>query len=176
MIRIGNAAALVLSSLLLSWATSTNAAQGSWYCGAPNSCALCPTTPAPSNPLACTTIQTVDNFWTEPTYCSLPATATPYIPSSNKATNGQICQNPEGGWSQGVQTIPIWTVPQGSSSPTQAGTAYVFITYDLSLYVTMTFNCNFMLSTDPNSSNETVSIGLWSDPDTANPLGNGEAQ
>lgn len=159
-----------LVSLL--WASSSQAAQGTYYCNSqsssPNSCPLCATRPDGS-PTPCSSIQTVDNFWTNPNYCSLPATATPYIPSSNKATNSQICQNQEQGWAQGVQTIPIWTVPNANgASIDQAGTAYIFITYDLSLYVTMTFNCNYMLSTDPNSDIETVNVGLWTDPLGAN--------
>ena len=177
--RTGLAATLLLVSSLL-WASSADAAQGSYYCNSqsssPNSCPLCATKPDGS-PTACSSIQTVDNFWTNPNYCSLPATATPYIPSSNKATNNQICQNSEQGWSKGVQTIPIWTVPDASgSSIVQAGTAYVFVTYDLNLYVTMTFNCNYMLSTDPNSDIETVSVGLWSDSTTANAQAGGNSQ
>ncbi len=104
----------------------------------------------------------MDEFWTNPRYCTLPAFGTDHIPASNKAGPSDICQNAYGemGWDSGVMTQPIWTIP-GNGVLQNIGTAYIYVTYNRRLYVTMTFNCNFLLSTDPVGTTRTIEVALW---------------
>eukprot|EP00955_Chlamydomonas_euryale_P113075 366192-Chlamydomonas_euryale.AAC.3 len=107
-------------------------------------------------------------FWSDANYCTLPASATPAINSTNKINGGQICQQPDwldAVWDDGVLILPIWNVPGQSSNFMQVGTAYAYFTYDLRLYITMTFDCNYLLSTDPNSPLASVEFSLWNTPD-----------
>ncbi len=66
------------------------------------------------------------------------------------------------GWNDGgILTWPIYNLP-GVGPLNQAGTAYIYVTYNRRLYITMTFNCNFLLSTDPVGTIKSVEVALWS--------------
>eukprot|EP00955_Chlamydomonas_euryale_P089983 364503-Chlamydomonas_euryale.AAC.15 len=57
-------------------------------------------------------LESEDNFWTNPRYCTLPEAGTQNIPSSPKAQYRDLCHPPDGdGWSQGVKQLPVWSLP-----------------------------------------------------------------
>ncbi|GAX84407.1 hypothetical protein CEUSTIGMA_g11829.t1 [Chlamydomonas eustigma] len=135
--------------------TLVDGATQQWYCDSYSSgaCPLC------VNGSPCSTnISTLDQFWTNPSYCTLPYTVNS-PPSSYKVPSSSICPSSQAGWSNGVLNLPIYQV---GGSNIVLGQAYVFVTYQNMLYLTMTFNCNNLLSTTPTT--QTVSVGLWSSP------------
>ncbi|GAX82900.1 hypothetical protein CEUSTIGMA_g10326.t1 [Chlamydomonas eustigma] len=159
-----NSSFLRTLSIFVTWAgfsafflqiASVEGASQQWYCNSYSSgvCPLC------VNGSPCSTnITTLDQFWTNPSYCTLPYTVSS-PPSSYKVPSASICPSSQSGWSNGILNIPIYQV--GGTS-TVLGQAYVFVTYQYMLYLTMTFNCNNLLSTTPST--QTVSVALWTSP------------
>ncbi|KAG2434240.1 hypothetical protein HXX76_007965 [Chlamydomonas incerta] len=113
----------------------------------------------------CTTISTADDFWRKPEICSLPdieplrstVTGATFFPTT------AVCSA-----DAGIAAYPIRGLPATGASGKSAGTAYAWIGYNGRLYLTLTFDCNYMFSSNPNWPGPKVSVALWN---AANGLG-----
>lgn len=114
-------------------------------------------------------LSTVDNYWADPRYCTLP---TPTAPAVNTSTMpaSYICQQDmeQNGWNQGVYNVPIYQI--GTFNPNAVGMGMVFITYNKRMYITMTFSCNYIFNTESSATSRAVEIGLWSSANASLPL------
>eukprot|EP00798_Chlamydomonas_sp_ICE-L_P031379 gene31382-6539_t len=153
-------------SLLISIAPAALGAPASynWYCDTfvPSASSLITECPLCAAGSPCQNIPTADNFYQDSSYCSLPdIPETSHIPSNNKATREEICEHPAAGWSRNVLQLQLFGA--GNAPAVPAGDAYVYFTYDRKLYITMSYACNQLFSTDPTFISKAVEVGLWND-------------
>ncbi|EFJ39950.1 hypothetical protein VOLCADRAFT_100316 [Volvox carteri f. nagariensis] len=134
---------LVVLALLLG-AAATLAQTPSYYCNTYTvGTGQCPICAAGSS---CSQITTADNFYRNPSICSLPYYGSlTSIPGANLIPTTAICNA-----ASGINTYDIRGAAGSSYANTVVGTAYVFVGYNARLYVTLQFNCDFMFSTNPN--------------------------
>ncbi|KAG2494346.1 hypothetical protein HYH03_007403 [Edaphochlamys debaryana] len=159
--RLLVAALLALATALLS---STASAQGSaalppsFYCSTYNKAgepsAVCPTC---AGGTACaTSVRPADNFWREASLCSLPQ-----VPALANVTGATFF--PVTGICDATDGVRTYSIKGASNSPqanTTVGTAYIFLSYNGRLYITLVFNCNYMMSTDPTTK-QVVQVAVW---------------
>jgi hypothetical protein len=109
-------------------------------------------------------INPVDSFWTDPRYCVLAQSNSPNV-TTGKMPPSSICQDyDQSGWYKGILSMDIWDLPGNPGPPAPVGKAYVFITYDYIMYITLTFKCNYLFSTAATPGLDyVVQIGLWTD-------------
>jgi hypothetical protein len=124
-------------------------------------------------------------------YCSLPpVNATAGIP--NVFNSSVICPTSDGAnctgsrchfprwqamlmqfpsqWSPCLHTgsspIGIYSIVPAGLSGTIIGSAYVFVTLERRLYITLQFECSYMFNTQPNFASQRVAVGVWTDANT----------
>eukprot|EP00798_Chlamydomonas_sp_ICE-L_P031387 gene31387-6545_t len=95
-----------------------------------------------------------DDFYSNPNYCSIPDTpATSYLPVP-KFPASNIC-----GSRNGVRSYSI----QGPDNQL-IGKAYVWVSFQGRLYITLQFDCNFMFSTEPDFNPVLMEVSVWNNP------------
>ncbi|GLC48041.1 hypothetical protein PLESTB_000708000 [Pleodorina starrii] len=144
----------LLALLVLLGAAGTLAQTPAYYCNTYSGNGTCPVC---TTGTACSQITSVDNFYRDAAYCTLPPSpALASIPGATFVPSTAICNA-----NSGINTYDIRGVAGSAAANRLVGTAYTYISYTGRLYVTMVFNCDFMFSTNPNMPPNVVSIAVW---------------
>ena len=61
-----------------------------------------------------------------------------------------------------MRTFDVFGLPNTNAPVVSIGKAYVYVSFAKRLYITLTFACNQLFSTDPTFTNRAVEVGLWS--------------